>query len=356
MTILVRAGIPLPSGALVDHARAKGMPILMSANAFARRYPRGHPREGFFKSFRTDLSHLQGLDCVLDSGGYVAMARYNGYSYEIADYIGLVASHCWTHSFAMDFCVEPELASDAPLRRLRLAATAVNYARCVRTAARFKVTAPLPVVQGWELAEYLQCIDWMPVFEWPNLIGVGSMCRRNVHGPDGVLEIVAALDRVLPPTTQLHLFGVKSAAIGLLNTLDCQQARPGKPPRVFSADSCAWDYAARAENRTGRTMERRIEHLDRWMARQEYAQRVKAPIRARTAEQPTALGTLVATIREISADRLAAMLLDEDIEYQDAVISLERSDCWARAYAHQHKLSPESDRAKIEEFLADACL
>jgi len=354
MTVLIRAGIPLPSGALVDHARAKGMPILMSANAFARRWPKGHPREGFFKGFRTDLRHLEGLDIALDSAGFVASAKYGDYPWEVQDYIELVAARPWTHTFAMDYCMEPEIAADAPMRRIRLAATAVNYARCARAARRRGVPAPLPVLQGWTLDEYLQCIEWLPVFEWPSLVGVGSMCRRHVMGPNGVLEIVEALDRVLPPTTGLHLFGVKASAIALLNTLECQQARPGKPTRVHAVDSCAWDFAARAEIRTGRTMEKRIAHLDRWMERQESAQRAKQPMQVR--QPPSPLQQLRATVRSIAADRLANMLLEEDIEYLDAKASLDRSDCWAQAFAHQRKLHPEKDREHIEEFLAENCL
>jgi hypothetical protein len=40
-------------------------------------------------------------------------------------------------------------------------------------------------------------------------VGLGSVCRRHLHAPDGIVAIVRALDEIMPAGVQLHLFGVK---------------------------------------------------------------------------------------------------------------------------------------------------
>ena len=48
------------------------------------------------------------------------------------------------------------------------------------------------------------------------MVGVGSVCRRHLHGPDGLIAIMGALDRVLPSGTVVHLFGAKGNALPAL--------------------------------------------------------------------------------------------------------------------------------------------
>jgi hypothetical protein len=50
------------------------------------------------------------------------------------------------------------------------------------------------------------------------------------------MTIIARLDSELPKQVRLHLFGVKGTAI----------ERLAGHQRIFSVDSMAWDYAARA--------------------------------------------------------------------------------------------------------------
>lgn len=354
--IQVRAGLPLTGGRLVEHARERQIPVLMSANAFALREPKGTTAAGRFRGFKKDLSALDGMDIALDSAGFTAMRLYGGYPWSIDAYMDLAAARPWTWYAAMDFCVEPEIAGDAAVRRLRLAATAVNYGRCATAARRRGIPAPIPVLQGWTVAEYMTCVDWMPVVAWPAVVAVGSMCRRPVHGKDGVLEIVAALDRVLPKQVQLHLFGVKSTALAYLAgmaVMGTDHTPPGVS-RVLSVDSCAWDLAARTAFRTGRSMDIRIGFLERWLARQEEAQERCLPMPEpplQHQEPADAMAALVTTIRNIAGERLANDVLYQVMDYEDARAMLDQSDCWGRAFAQIHGLSPATDRECIEEFL-----
>jgi hypothetical protein len=154
----------------------------------------------------------------------------------------------------VDQCVEPEIAGSKIDLMFRLAETCRLYAELRRAARDRGLQDPMPIIQGWEVGHYRWCIDHMPLFEWPSMVGVGSMCRRGVSGPRGVLAIVEALDRVLPPGVGLHLFGVKGNALRHLSG----------HPRVVSVDSMAWDFACRREAPTGRTSERRIRAMHKW--------------------------------------------------------------------------------------------
>ncbi|CAM4041428.1 Hypothetical protein HVIM_03815 (plasmid) [Roseomonas mucosa] len=68
------------------------------------------------------------------------------------------------------------------------------------------------------------------------MLGVGSVCRRQVGGADGVLRVVDTLDRALGDApVRLHLYGVKSEAMHALRD----------HPRVASVDSQAYGQTAR---------------------------------------------------------------------------------------------------------------
>ncbi len=112
----------------------------------------------------------------------------------------------------------------------------------------------------------------------PALVGLGSVCRRELHGPEGLLTILVALDKVLAPHVKLHLFGVKGAVL--------EHLRPYLH-RVKSIDSMAWDEAAtrsvqKRRKETGTTQlkpgdpgflsndtENRAAHMREWHDRQQ---------------------------------------------------------------------------------------
>jgi len=183
-TPVVRVGIPLTGGALVAAARERRYPVLFSANAFARVYGKGHQWEGDFRKFALpDPSQFEGLDAALDSAGFVAAVKYGDYRWTVSQYYDLVQAYPWAWHAALDYCCEPELASDRPTRLLRIAATARMLGECRREAAERGIAAPLPVVQGFRPDEYVMCAQWLPLLEWRDLIDIGSVCRRPVHGP-----------------------------------------------------------------------------------------------------------------------------------------------------------------------------
>lgn len=257
--IVVRAGVPHPGSAdLLQTAREHGIPILVSANAFSKtsleQASQGVPWE--FRKPNREL--LEGLDVALDSAGYVAMQKFNGFPWTIDAYLDLVASFPWSWWAPLDLCVEREIASSRIERRLRIAETAHNWRLCAEQARDRGLIDPIPVLQGQTTSDYLQCADLMPLLQWPSIVGVGSMCRRDLNGADNIEAVVHALDRILPSYVGLHLFGVKSTGAALL----------ADHPRVASIDSCAWSYDLRRRRPTGRNRAMEAEAMLRWWRNQ----------------------------------------------------------------------------------------
>src|SRR3546814_6331248 len=88
------------------------------------------------------------------------------------------------------------------------------------------------------------------------------MCRRPVHGADGLIAVVDRRDQVLPRQTRLHLFGVKGAAIPYLTAF---------AHRIASIDSQAYGVSARiAARRCGQAKTDRLvaDHMTQWLLRQ----------------------------------------------------------------------------------------
>lgn len=235
-------GLPtIYPGPLLDRVKAMGLPVLLSANAMPiARWTKQEDwgRREFIGFDPANLRHLDGVDSYLDSAGYVGMKRYRGFPWTVPQYIGLAAAHPFKWFAAMDKCVERDIAPDRDAVRNRIAGTINLYHECRREADLHGISERLmPVLQGWTAADYLYCLERLPHDLGPlGVLGVGSMCRREVSGPEGILETVDAIDRALgPDRTRLHLFGVKTQGA---------EAVRGHP-RIASFDSQAYGSKAR---------------------------------------------------------------------------------------------------------------
>lgn len=343
-TVTVRVGLPTPSGALIAAARHHRYSVLFSANAFAVRYRGGHEREGSFRGFRQPKAHvLAGLDAALDSAGFVAAVRYGDYPWTVEEYLDLVAAHPWRWWAAMDYCCEPEVARDRPLRLLRMAATVAQFFECRSLARKRSLADPIPVLQGYLAREYLESIDWLALDPWPALVGVGSVCRRAVHGAHGLLEVIETLDRALPAHVQLHLFGIKSDALAHLS----------RHPRIASTDSMAWDYAARRARPTARSSAFRAQCMERWMQRQaSRLSRTPAPWQSSFVEviQGALESEFEALVLEALALQHADLILSRDLTYLDALWSAKRDAATAIAWVRQRRVHP-NDLADLDELI-----
>jgi hypothetical protein len=253
--MILRVGIPEVNGSLVRAASDAGYPIMVSASRMWRKAA---------GKFSSPGKALDGMDVFLDSAGFTAMRQWGGFPWTPEQYLGLAAAKPRTHWSQMDLCCEPEVASDRKEVYRRVTETGIYLGRLTRMADDAGIRRPLPVLQGWVPDDYqrsAEMADLMLGGRWPKLVGIGSVCRRNLHGADGVSAILGALDRVLPPGVKVHLFGVKSAALAAI----------AQNHRVHSSDSMAWDFAARMDCRKAGvpfSIPVRVESMHRWMQAQ----------------------------------------------------------------------------------------
>ncbi|WP_291333425.1 hypothetical protein [Desulfovibrio sp.] len=230
-------GLPmLADGPLLRKAKELGAPVLVSANSFSRWRVENGIRE--WQEFKTSsLALAEGMEVWLDSAGFTAMKKYNGFPWTIDAYVELAARFPFARWASMDYCVEQEIAASREVVLDRISQTINANHSCANLARQYGILDTfMPVIQGRTPDDYLRCIERMPmVFDFP-VVGVGSMCRRQVHGADGILRVIAALDQAFAGTeVQLHLFGLKSQGAAAVRA----------HPRVFSVDSQAYGSAAR---------------------------------------------------------------------------------------------------------------
>lgn len=249
---MIRIGIEGKRLPILNRIRSLALPVLVSANSIWN-----DDKQQFGLVWR----NYAGLDVALDSGGFVAMKRYGRYRFSPEQYAALARDMQPTWWAQMDFCCEPEVASNRAEVTKRINRTAEHLRLCRTQAVAFGISEPLIVLQGWKPEDYVSGPAWDGGFEWPNLVGVGSVCRRHLHGDNGLLKVIGVLDRKLPPHVRLHLFGVKGIALRYL----------ASHPRFASMDSMAWNMEARHNARRAgvpASNEFRAANIEPWLNRQ----------------------------------------------------------------------------------------
>lgn len=236
MAIEIIVGLPsLSNGPLLQQAVKERYPVLISANSLSN-----WSRDGQWKGWKLrPLAHARNLVTIdLDSAGFVAHRRYGGFPWTIDQYFDLARAFPFRRFASLDYCVEQEIAHDRATVLERISRTVAANHECRQRAAAFGILDRfMPVLQGRTPQDYERCADSLHAALVPGtVVGVGSMCRRNLHGPEGLLGVVEHLDRILPAGIRLHLFGVKGQALSYLSQLD---------RRVASIDSQAYGIAAR---------------------------------------------------------------------------------------------------------------
>lgn len=264
MTIEVIAGLAhLSNGPILRRAQAIQVPALISANCLSRWSTRRGWLEWLGWRLRP-LANARGLKSLrLDGAGFVTTRVYGEYFWTVAQYLELAAAYPFEWFASLDYCTEHEIAHDREEVLDRVARTIQVNKECQLQAADLGLKNLLPVLQGRRPADYERCADalWFSMIPGTT-VGVGSICRREINGPEGLIAVVEHLDRVLPPGVALHLFGVKGTALPYLLPFR---------DRVASIDSQAYGVAARQEAlRSGisKTDAMVADHLEAWVLRQ----------------------------------------------------------------------------------------
>ncbi|RBQ17786.1 hypothetical protein DP939_23280 [Spongiactinospora rosea] len=174
---------------------------------------------------------------ALDSGGFTELALHGRWTIPPDAYAEAVAGYADTIG-QLDFAAPQDwMCEPVMLERTGLSITEHQH-RTVANYLHLRAIAPdlpfIPVLQGWQLADYLHCAD-LYASAGVNLaslprVGLGSVCRRQ--STTEIARIVATLAHI---GLRLHGFGVKTGGLH----------RYGQ--HLASADSLAWSFAARRE-------------------------------------------------------------------------------------------------------------
>jgi hypothetical protein len=174
---------------------------------------------------------------ALDSGGFTEISMYGEWRTTAAQYVAATRRYRdeigrleW--AAPQDWMCEPIM-----LRKTGLTVEA-HQRRTIESYLRLRDDAPdlpfIPVLQGWELADYRRHADaYASVgvdLAHERVVGVGSVCRRQ-HSAQ-IAEIMGTL---AADGLKLHGFGVKM--LGLASYA----------PHLASADSLAWSFRGRYE-------------------------------------------------------------------------------------------------------------
>lgn len=279
MPIEIVVGLPhLSEGPTLQRARAMGVPALISANCLSRWKRRDGWREwaGWRLGTLANAVGLRSLD--LDSGGFSAMVRYNGIPWSVDQYMALAASYPFRRFASLDYCCEEAVARDREEVLDRISRTIRANRDCRQRAADLGIPDRLmPVIQGRLPTDYERCVDAL----WQSLtpgtvIGIGSVCRRQIFGSEGLIAVFEHLDRILPKDIYCHAFGIKG---------DCLPYLKGLDHRIIAADSQSYGIQARVDaNQRGvaKTDQLVADHMEQWTKRQ--FRRRSGPARPRQGE------------------------------------------------------------------------
>lgn len=241
---VLRLGIDSPRRCILK----MGVPLLVSANSLW---------DEKRKRFR-NCSVYQKNDVALDSSGFVAMKLYGGYRWTTQDYAELALNMKPVWWAQMDFCCEPEIAASRSEIESRIQRTIEGLNDCRSAARSLGIPDPMPVLQGFEPSDYVSG----PIFQnkFPDLVGIGSVCRRHLKGKNGLMAVFDAVNTALPNHVAIHLFGVKGTAL-------CEIVKTFSH-RKISSDSMAYQYAARWEafkSKTPKNSEMIYRHAVKWL-------------------------------------------------------------------------------------------
>jgi hypothetical protein len=172
---------------------------------------------------------------ALDSGGFTELSMHGKWVTPAADYAAAVADYA-ERIGRLDFAAPQDWMCEPFMIERTGLSVREHQDRTVASYLELRHLAPalpfIPVLQGWQLADYIACADLyarqgIDLAALP-LTGLGSVCRRQSTGE--IAAIVATLAR---RGIRLHGFGVKTGGLHLYGHL------------LASADSMAWSYTAR---------------------------------------------------------------------------------------------------------------
>lgn len=172
---------------------------------------------------------------ALDSGAFSELSTYGRWTVTPEEYVAAVRRYR-DEIGRLDWAAPMDLMCEPPIVAKTGLSVEEHQRQTVDNYVRLKELAPdlpfIPVLQGWQLEDYLRCVEMYQAvgvnLAAEPLVGVGSVCRRQATDEIGqIMEALAGLG------LRLHGFGVKTEGL----------KRYGQ--YLASADSMAWSFRGR---------------------------------------------------------------------------------------------------------------
>jgi hypothetical protein len=175
---------------------------------------------------------------ALDSGGFSELKLHGGWTTEPEVYAEWV-DYYWHAIPGMLWASPQDWMCEPFMLELTGLTIPEHQKRTVANYLKLRDIAPhlpfIPVLQGWEMGDYLDCIAMYAAegvnLEDEPLVGIGSVCRRQ-----STKDIAAIIGELASCGLKMHGFGVKTGGLKMY------------AQHLVSADSMAWSFAARINN------------------------------------------------------------------------------------------------------------
>lgn len=194
-----------------------------------------------YNRLKTRKSDFQVGEWMMDSGAFTEISTHGHYREGVESYAAAIVR--WAScgrlvaAVSQDYMCEPMILRKTGLTIADHQRLTIERYDAIRGLVSSSIHV-LPVLQGYLPDHYAAHVAAYGARLWSGMwAGVGSVCKRN-GSPREMAAVLRAIKHVRPDL-QLHGFGAKTTA------LESAEVRG----LLHSADSMAWSYAARRENR-----------------------------------------------------------------------------------------------------------
>jgi len=180
-------------------------------------------------------------ELFIDSGGFSSSLLSGEYTKSDDEYLWHVEELQPDYFALRDYPCEPELLKQhGRTVEMHQEMTLEHHLQLLDKLDNYDITGDwVPVLQGWTLEEYLDCVD---LFREHGLlcdyVAIGSVCRRGSQNE--IRRIISVVKHQIGGR-RLHAFGLNVGVLRDPHLWSC----------VYSVDSGAFDYAARKRRWVG---------------------------------------------------------------------------------------------------------
>jgi len=178
-------------------------------------------------------SKINGINWVMDSGGFTQILKHGSYNISEQSYLACIEKQNPKFAFCQDWMCEPvQLQKTGLSVKEHQERTLESYMSLRQYSDKIR-----PVLQGWTSEEYVTHIKMYKQanVNFDEIFGVGTICSRNNNTPE-IYRILSEIKKEMPQI-RLHGFGLKITSIQNHNIRELLE----------SVDSLAWSYGGRMD-------------------------------------------------------------------------------------------------------------